>query len=145
MKKPLLALSALIWALPLAASAQMQPLATLIGAIARLIGALVPILVTLALVVFLFGLVRYLWGSGGKAELSSAKKLMKWGLIILFVMISVWGIIALMQSALGVNRNAEARAPGILYPGVGGYTSVDNSTIGDNNDYVNTNSWGGPR
>ena len=145
MTKKLAYLPALLFALPLMASAQMQPLATLIGAVASLVGALVPILVTLAFVVFLFGLVKYLWGKGGKADIDGAKKLMMWGLITLFVMVSVWGIIRLMQSALGVNSNAEARAPGILYPGVGGYTSVDNSTTGDNRDYVNTNSWGGPR
>ncbi len=145
MKKFLIVLPALLWALPLAASAQMQPLAKLIGAIAVLVGTLVPILVTLGLAVFLWGLVRYLWGSGGKADIEGAKKLIKWGLLILFVMVSVWGIINLMQAALNVNKNAEARGPGILYPGVGGYKSVDNSTIGDNKDYVNTNSWGGPR
>lgn len=145
MTKKFAYLSALLWALPLAASAQMQPLAKLIGAIASLLGALVPILVTLGLVVFLWGLARYLWGKGGKADIEGAKKLIKWGLITLFVMVSVWGIIGLLQTGLGIDRGAKARAPGILFPGAGGYTSVDNATIGDNKDYVNTNSWGGPR
>lgn len=117
MTKKFAYLSALFFALPLAASAQtLQPLANLIGAIARLVGALVPILITLALVVFFFGLVRYLWGSGGKSNTAGAKDLMKWGLVTLFVMVSVWGIVRLAQDALGINPNAGATSPQVLYP-----------------------------
>lgn len=105
-------------AMPFAASAQsLQPLANLIGAIARLVGALVPILITLALVVFFFGLVRYLFASGGDANHAKENKsLMIWGLVTLFVMVSVWGIVRLAQDALGINPNAGATAPQVLYP-----------------------------
>ena len=117
MKKSLVSATALLLALPLAASAQsLQPLANLIGAIARLVGALVPILITLALVVFFFGLVRYLWGAGGKGDHSKGKNLMIWGLVSLFVMVSVWGIVRLAQDALGINPNAGATSPQVLYP-----------------------------
>jgi len=114
-----LALFALAF-LPLVSSAQslnFSPIATLINAVAKIIGALVPVLVTLALVVFLWGLVRYLWGGAAKADLQSAKRLMGWGLIILFVMVSVWGIVALMQEALSINKNASGKAPQIQYSG----------------------------
>lgn len=116
MTKKFAYLSTLLLALPLAASAQtLQPLANLIGAIARLVGALVPILITMALVAFFWGLVRYLFNSGkdGHAE---GKNLMIWGLVSLFVMVSVWGIVRLAQDALGVNPNAGAVAPQVLYP-----------------------------
>ena len=118
MRKALL-LSALA-GLPIAASAQtinLSPVASLIGAVAGIIGALVPILVTLALAVFLWGLVKYLWGSGSEPDIKGAKQLMKWGLVTLFVMVSVWGIIELMQGALGINKNAQGKAPQILYQG----------------------------
>lgn len=98
----------------------LSPLSSLIGAAAKIIGALVPILVTLALVVFFWGLVRYLWDSKGDVGyLEKNKKLMMWGLITLFVMVSVWGIIQLMQTALGIDENAQGRAPQIIYPGAG--------------------------
>lgn len=118
MKKSLASFSALLFALPLMASAQtLQPLANLIGAIARLVGALVPILITLALVAFFWGLVKYLFGSkGGKDDVSAAKSLMIWGLVSLFVMVSVWGIVRLAQDALGINPNAGATSPQVLYP-----------------------------
>jgi hypothetical protein len=117
MKKTSIILSALLLAAPFAASAQsLQPLANLIGAIARLVGALVPILITLALVVFFVGLVRYLWGSKGAIDHEGGKRLMIWGLVTLFVMVSVWGIVRLAQDALGVNPNAGAISPQVLYP-----------------------------
>ncbi len=117
MKKTLASASALLFALPLAASAQsLQPLANLIGAIGRLVGALVPILITLALVVFFWGLVRYLMSAGGKGGHDKGKQLMIWGLVSLFVMVSVWGIVRLAQDALGINPNASATSPQILLP-----------------------------
>lgn len=119
MIRRVLPLAALVF-LPLVSAAQtlnLSPLQNLIGALARVLGSLVPILVTLALVVFLWGMVRYLWGSGGKADIKNSKVLMKWGLVILFVMVSVWGIIELMQQALNINKNATGKAPQIQYTG----------------------------
>ena len=124
-----LTLAALL-GLPLVSFAQsinLSPLERLLGAVAAIIGALVPILVTLALVVFFWGLVRYLWDASGKGGHQKGKDLMKWGLLTLFVMVSVWGIIELMQRALNINENAQGKSPQILYPGAGGYRSVNSS------------------
>ena len=124
MRKSLVSAAALLLALPLAASAQsLQPLANLIGAVGKLVGALVPILITLALVVFFWGLVRYLWGKGGKADTAGAKTLMIWGIISLFVMVSVWGIVRLAQDALGINPNQTATSPQVLIPNTGSSNS----------------------
>jgi len=117
MKKTLATFSALSLAMPLVASAQaLQPLANLIGAIARIVGALVPILITIALVAFFWGLVRYLYKAGGEKGTKEGKDLMIWGLIALFVMVSVWGIVRLAQDSLGINPNAGAVSPQVLYP-----------------------------
>lgn len=108
----------LLFALPAWASAQglnLSPIESLLGAFGSLIGALIPILITLALVVFFWGLVRYLWGASSKSGHEKGKDLMKWGLITLFVMVSVWGIVALMQEALGIDENARGKAPQIQY------------------------------
>ena len=114
MNKTIRTLSALLLALPLAASAQtLQPLANLIGSIGRLVGALVPILITLALVTFFWGLVRYLYS--GKHD--QGKKIMIWGLVTLFVMVSVWGIVRLAQNALNIDSNANVNSPKVLVPG----------------------------
>ena len=111
-----LATSILLLALPLIASAQqLQPLQNLAGSVGRLVASLVPILVTLALVVFIWGLIRYIWG-GTKADHKAGRNIMIAGLISLFVIVSVWGIIFLAQDALGVNRGAPVQSPGVPVP-----------------------------
>lgn len=106
----------------------LSPIASLISALAGVVGAIVPVLVTMGLAVFLWGLVKYMWGKGSGPDIESAKVLMRWGLVILFVMVSVWGIISLMQAALGINANATGKAPQILYPGTGGGSGGSGAT-----------------
>lgn len=114
-----LALAALVCVfIPAEALAQglnLSPIESLVGSVAGLLRMVIPVLVTLGLAVFLWGLVRYLWGTGTEPDLNNAKLLMKWGLVILFVMVSVWGIIDLMQRALNIDKNATGRAPQIEY------------------------------
>ena|SRR3989344_560372 len=115
--------SVLLLSLPVVASAQqLQPLQNFAGSVGRLVAALVPILVTIALVVFIWGLVRYIWG-GTKADHAGGRKIMIAGLISLFVIVSVWGIIFLAQDALGINRGAPVQSPGVPVPGATGSSS----------------------
>lgn len=94
------------FALPLVAFAQ-QP--TDVTSLIRLVGywlnLLVPVLMAAALVVFFWGLVQYIFKKKG------AKDIMTAGLLGLFVMASVWGIIRLAQNTLGVNNNATVNPP----------------------------------
>lgn len=109
MKKTAIA-SSLLFALPMVAFAQqLTPVKNLIIAIGNILNMLVPILIVLALVVFFYGLVQYIWkaGKGGKL----GKQTMIAGLLSLFVMVSIWGIINLMQSALGVSGSASVTIP----------------------------------
>ena len=114
MKKQALIAFAL-FALPLLASAQqLAPLQNLVGSFGRLVASVIPILITVALIVFFCGLVQYIRKSGkGHAE---GKNIMIAGLVSLFVMVSVWGIISLAQGALNVPANAPVQSPGVPVP-----------------------------
>ena len=101
-----------VLALPLVALAQtpdLAPLQIFIINVGRIVGMLVPILIGAALIVFFWGLVVYLFKQDHKA----GRQLMLWGLITLFVMVAVWGIVRLGASALGVQLGGNAPAPGI--------------------------------
>jgi len=64
-----------------------------------ILNPLVPILIGLALIIFSWGLFKYLKsGLGEKSEIEGAKSLMFWGVIILFVMLSVWGLVAILEN-----------------------------------------------
>ncbi len=72
-----------------------------------IIQILVPILYALALLVFIWGLVKFIFRIGGDSDkaIADGKNLMKWGLVALFIMVSVWGILALFHDDLGFSNS----------------------------------------
>ena len=62
----------------------------------------VPVIAGLALLVFIWGLVKFISRVGGDEKaVTEGKKLMIWGLIALFIMISIWGILRFFSASLG--------------------------------------------
>lgn len=107
MKKTALATLAL-FALPLVASAQaLQPIKNLIVAIGGILNMLIPILIAAALVVFFYGLVQYI----RKPEIADGRKTMIAGILSLFIMVSIWGLVNLAQNAFGVSGNGTIQVP----------------------------------
>ncbi len=98
-------------ALPAIASAQVagNNLQSLIRFTGDILNMLIPIMIALALVAFFWGLVRYVW-SGGESH-DQGRNVMIAGLVALFVMVSVWGIIRLAQNTLGINSGGALPAP----------------------------------
>lgn len=87
---------------------QQFPMTTIedfIRAIGSLVSASFGIFIAIALLVFLFGLMKFIFnvGSHGKAE--EGKAMMTWGLIALFVMVSVWGLVYFLQENLLEGRD----------------------------------------
>lgn len=70
---------------------------TIIGGILR---PLVPLLIGLAVVVFIYGVLVLIFSEGGDKK-EDGKKYMFWGIIGIFVMVSVWGLVAILQSTFG--------------------------------------------
>ncbi len=77
---------------------------SLLNKIDGLVARIIPILIGLALLAFLWGIMRYLFSD----KKDDAKTLMIWGIIALFVMTSVWGLVAILSDTiLGTNRNTN--------------------------------------
>lgn len=67
----------------------------------KLISRLITIAAGLALLAFFWGLAMFIFRVGGDEKaVDKGKVLMKWGLIALFVLVSVWGIIRFFQGEL---------------------------------------------
>lgn len=66
-------------------------LAGVVGILIGIIDQLVPILITLALVYFMWGAIKYIMAAGETN--TQARSAIVWGLVALFVITSVWGII----------------------------------------------------
>jgi hypothetical protein len=58
---------------------------------------LIQVLIAVALLLFLWGLVVFISKSGDAAAQESGKRKMFWGIITLFVMVAVWGIVTIVQ------------------------------------------------
>ncbi len=71
--------------------------------VGNLVG-LIPVLILIAVVTFMTGVLRFL-NAGDVAEKRSAgRKIMLYGIIILFVMVSIWGFVNILtQSFFGQN------------------------------------------
>ena len=85
-----------------------------IGPIARLFQAFLnyasPILISVAVVWFLYGVIAYvITGDAEKKE--NAKSTMIYGIIGIFVMVSVFGIVKLLQDTFGVGQQQTIPAP----------------------------------
>ena len=62
------------------------------------------LLVPLAVLFFLYGLMKFILNAGSEEAQKSGKNIMIWGIITLFIMVSFWGIITLIQSNLSITN-----------------------------------------
>jgi len=82
------------------------------------LNGVIGLFITLAIVVFFWGLIKYLW-SMGTEDAHEGLKIMFWGVIAIFVMVSIWGIIRLLQSTLKVTSTDPVIPKGVVVnPGV---------------------------
>ncbi len=86
-----------------------------INVVNRVLRAIVPMLITVALIVFIWGLIKYLMDVGNEEKRKQGIQLMLWGVVAIFVMSSVWGLVRLLQNTFSVQQNEAIvpRAPDI--------------------------------
>ena len=63
-----------------------------------LINAVVPLLVTLAVVGFIYGIIQYFLYPDNEEKRKAGKNFMFWGIITLFVIVSVWGLVRIFST-----------------------------------------------
>lgn len=108
MKKSIIAASALALALPVVVGAQnLGNVQDIVAGINVLVNTLLPIAFTAAVLFFFWGLATYLLAAGDEGAQDKGKRIMLWGVIALFVMSSIWGLVRFIQSAVGVNGNVN--------------------------------------
>lgn len=68
-----------------------------------LIGRAIPILVSISVIVFVWGVFWYVIAADEERKKSSKEKMI-YGIIGLFVMVSVWGLVAVVRNTLGLQN-----------------------------------------
>lgn len=62
---------------------------------------IIPFLGTVAFLVFVFGVAKFIRSAGSEKEIKDSKNLLIWGVIGLFVLVTVWGIVSFLRSEFG--------------------------------------------
>ncbi len=90
----------LMTVLPAVANAQLGNLEELVNSFGNIIELLIPIVGAIALLYFFWGLAKFILASGDEEERGKGKHIMIWGIVALFVIVSVWGLVRWLQEAL---------------------------------------------
>ena len=67
-----------------------------------LTNTIIPLLFTLATAAFLWGIIQYFLNPDNEEKRKAGKSYMLWGLISLFVMIAMWGLVGIIANTFGV-------------------------------------------
>ncbi|MBX4210524.1 pilin [Candidatus Parcubacteria bacterium] len=94
---------------------QLSNIQSLINSLQNIVNTLIPVAFAVALLFFFWGLARYILSAGDPEAKETGKNIMIWGIIALFVMASVWGIVRFIGTAIGINPDANKT---IVAPGV---------------------------
>lgn len=76
------------------------------GTFEMLLSRVLPILVGFAVIYFLFGVLQYIIAKDPEAQ-KTARLVMMNGIIVLFVMVSVWGLVNLLGKTFGVGAGLQ--------------------------------------
>ena len=86
--------------------------------IGKLVNALIPIAIGFAILFFFYGLAKYILNAGDEEKKKEGRSIMIWGVIALFVMVSIWGIINVLADTFGVKKDQGLVLPTIKLPTV---------------------------
>lgn len=140
MKKALTFAAAL--SLPMLALA--QTVETVLQRIMGIINIATFIVVGLALLFFFWGLAKYILGGPGSDDKGAGRNMMIWGIIALFVMVSVWGLVRVLSNTFGIGTGGSPAIPGVGGIGVGGGsgTNVNVGVQGSSGGFWASFPWG---
>jgi len=115
MKRLSASVSAFVFALPAVvfgqAPGQIGSLFTnILNFVAGVISFLGPLLISIALLVFFYSLVQFLYN---KDDAGKSKAYLGYSILILFVMVSIWGIVGFIQSNLNIRGDDLQQTPGV--------------------------------
>src|SRR3990167_5413191 len=97
-------------ALPFVAFA--QNIADLILQINGIINVIIPFIVGLAVLVIIWGIFGYITGAGDEEKRGEAKQYIIWGIIGLFVMTAIWGLVSILENTFTTTKTIPT-SPGI--------------------------------
>ncbi len=89
------------------------PFETLLDSVQDLVDIALPLAAGIALLGFFFGLAKYIFQAGDEEAQDAGKRIMIWGVVALFLIAAVGGIVELLADAFGVDTGEGIPTPEI--------------------------------
>jgi len=106
---------------PFIASAQsLTNVSTLLTSFKGLINTALPIVMGLALLGFFWGLAMFVFNAHDPEKHAEGRSIMIWGVVALFVMVAVWGLVSFIGTAVGITPGTQGSFPTPTVQGLGG-------------------------
>lgn len=67
--------------------------------------SIIPLLITVALAAFIYGVLKYVINASDSTKREEGRQFMIWGIIALFVMLSVWGLVNILSNTFNLNNS----------------------------------------
>lgn len=93
------------------AQGNLNNLQTIVRGLGTVVNLLIPIAFAAAVVFFFWGLALYILNAGNEEKKAEGRRIMIGGVIALFIMASIWGIVAFLRNALGVGTDKAEVVP----------------------------------
>lgn len=79
-----------------------------LSTIKGLLDSVIPIIITGAVIYFFYGVAKYVMAAGDEDAQTAGRSIMIYGIIGLFVILGVWGLVALLGSTFGITIGGGA-------------------------------------
>ncbi len=100
---------------PQGSDANLSRLGNLLNGIYTILNDIIlPGILVLALIFFMWGVAMFILGSGDPEKREQGKHVMTWGIVALFVIVAVWGIVYWLASLFGVSVGGGGEVPGVI-------------------------------
>lgn len=109
--KKFTAFASVLMVMPLIASAQNAT--GIINTIRGIVDQLIPLALAVALLVFFWGLIKYIWSAGDAEGKADGQKIMTAGILGLFLMVSIWGIVGIIANTFGIQTGTRQAPPSV--------------------------------
>jgi uncharacterized membrane protein len=110
------AASAVSFLTPLVLGAQtfqptIEPFTDLLAQAQAFVNAAIPFVFALAFLFFLWGVALFIFSAGNEDAKDRGKRIMIWGIVALFVMVAVWGLVNVIAGLTGIRYDQAPAQP----------------------------------
>ena len=78
----------------------------ILGVVSNIFGIVIPILITFAVIWVIIGVIKYAT-AGDEEKQGEARKMIIHAIIALFVIVSIWGLVAILNQTFGIGQGGQ--------------------------------------